>query len=171
MTTTQLSNLVDQTISVGLGEVKVSGDTTKYLACFGLGSCISLCCYDPVIKIAGMAHIVLPDNGSVAKDRTATKYAGVAVTVLMEEMSKKGALKSRLMVKLAGGAQMIQAAGFDSVLDMGRRNLESTRENLKNEGLRIVSEDIGGFRGRSVWLSVATGQILVRTASAEVKAL
>jgi chemotaxis protein CheD len=169
--TAQLASTVDQMISVGLGEVKISVDPQKYLACFGLGSCISLCCYDPVAKVAGMAHIVLPDSRSTGSDRTATKYADIATSVLLEDIVKEGASKSRLVVKLSGGAQMIQAPGFPNVLEMGKRNLESTRVNLEKEGLRILAEDVGGCQGRSVWLSVASGQVLVKTAGNEVRAL
>ncbi|MEE8413129.1 MAG: chemotaxis protein CheD [Dehalococcoidales bacterium] len=167
----QQSNSIDQTISVGLGEVTVSKDPLKNLACFGLGSCISLCACDPVAKVAGMAHIVLPQSKPGTGDRAATKYADIAVPILFEDMSKSGALKSNIIVKLVGGAQMIQTAGFSNILDMGNRNLEATRQVLKKEGVRITAEDIGGSQGRSVWLSVATGEVMVRTAGKELKKL
>ncbi len=171
MITTPQTNVSDQTISVGLGEVKVTTDSSSYLACFGLGSCICLCAYDPVAKVAGMAHIVLPESKSTEKDMTATKYADIAIPVLFEEMIKNGAVKSSVAVKLAGGAQMIQAPGFASILDMGKRNLEATRAVLKSEGVRIIGEDIGGSQGRSVWLSVITGEVAIRTAGKEHKKL
>lgn len=169
MTTTQQSTATDQTISVGLGEVKVTTDSSMYLACFGLGSCVCLCAYDPAAKVAGMAHIVLPESKSKEVDMTATKYADIAVPVLFEEMIKKGASKSNLIVKLAGAAQMIQAPGFASILDMGAKNLAATRTVLKSEGVRVKGEDIGGSKGRSVWLSVANGETMVRTAGREYK--
>ncbi len=171
MITTPQTSISDQIISVGLGEVKVTTDSSMYLACFGLGSCICLCAYDPVAKVAGMAHIVLPESKSTGKDMTATKYADIAIPVLFEEMIKSGSVKSNLVIKLAGGAQMIQAPGFASILDMGTRNLETTRKILKNEGLRIAAEDIGGSQGRSVWLSVITGEVAIRTAGKEHKKL
>ncbi len=171
MIATQQSSTSDQTISVGLGEVKVTTDSSMYLACFGLGSCICLCAHDPVAKVAGMAHIVLPESKSTEKNRTATKFADIAVPVLFEEMIKNGAVKSNLVVKLTGGAQMIQAPGFGSILDMGNKNLEATRAILKNEGVRIAAEEIGGSQGRSVWLSLATGETMVRTAGKERKKL
>ncbi|MEE8419721.1 MAG: chemotaxis protein CheD [Dehalococcoidales bacterium] len=166
MTTTQQTTASDQTISVGLGEVKVTSDASMYLACFGLGSCICLCAYDTAAKIAGMAHIVLPESKS-KEDMTATKYADIAVPVLFEEMIKKGASKSKLIIKLAGGAQMIQAPGFATILDMGAKNLVATRAALKSSAVRVSGEDIGGSKGRSVWLSVATGETMVRTAGRE----
>lgn len=171
MIATQQSNTSDQTISVGLGEVKVTTDSSMHLACFGLGSCICLCAYDPVAKVTGMAHIVLPESKSTEKDRAATKYADIAIPVLFDEMTRKRATKSNLVIKLTGGAQMIQAPGFASILDMGKRNLEATRAILKSEGVRIAAEDVGGSQGRSVWLSLATGETMVRTAGKEFKKL
>ncbi len=161
----------EHTITVGLGELSVTKDPLISLACFGLGSCINLCAYDPISKVAGMAHIVLPESNHSNQGMTAPKYADIAVPLLLEEMTRLGALKSRLVVKLAGGAQMIQAAGFVDTLDMGKRNLEMTRKALADENIRGSGEDIGGTQGRSVWLSVNSGKVMVRTAGKELKEL
>ncbi len=161
----------EQTITVGIGEFCVADDPLTFLACFGLGSCISLCAYDPVSKVAGMAHIVLPESNHSGHGSDQAKYADVAVPVLIEEMRKRGAVKSRLIVKLVGGAQMIQSPGFESVLDMGARNLEMTKKALSSEGIRPQASDTGGNQGRSVWLSAGSGEVMVRTAGREFKGL
>lgn len=165
-----LETITEQTIAVGLGEICVTNDPSKSLACFGVGSCISLCAYDPVSKVAGMAHIVLPESnhGSQAMH---PKYADIAIPQLLEEMCKHGAVKSRLVVKLAGGAQMITSAGFNDFLEMGARNLEMTKRALSKEGIRPSAADTGGNKGRSIWLSVNSGKVKVRTAGMEVKEL
>ena len=162
---------VDNTISVSLAEIKVSNDVSASLVCFGLGSCIGLCAYDPSVKIAGMAHIVLPKSKPEVKTENASKFADIAVPALLTEMYKQGASKQRLVVKLAGGAQMIQVLGFASTLEMGNKNIEATRQLLKSEGIRIAAEDVGGSHGRSVWLSVASGEVLIRTAGQGIKSL
>ena len=161
----------EQTISVGLGEVCVTKDPSTSLACFGLGSCISLCIYDPVSKVAGMAHIVLPKSNHSSPGKASAKYADIAIPLLLEEMYKHGAVKSRLVVKLAGGAQMIQAAGFNDTLEMGVKNLEMTRNILASEGIRLSAADTGGSQGRSVWLSAISGKVTVRTAGMEFREL
>jgi chemotaxis protein CheD len=161
----------DNNISVSLAEVKVSGDQSRQLVCYGLGSCIGLCVYDPGLKIAGMAHIVLPRSKPNTLTDSATKFADVAVPALFAEMYKLGAVKSRLVVKLAGGAQMIQVEGFGANLEMGNKNIEATRQVLKEEGVRIAAEDVGGSHGRSVWLAVASGEVMIRTAGQGIKAL
>jgi chemotaxis protein CheD len=161
----------DQTITVGIGEICVTEDPSTFLACFGLGSCIGLCAYDPTSRVAGMAHIVLPESNHGSPSGDQTKYADVAVPVLLEKMRKQGAIKSRLIVKLVGGAQMIQAPGFEDVLDMGARNLEMTNKTLNKEGIRPKATDAGGGQGRSVWLSAGSGEVMVRTAGKEYKML
>ncbi len=166
-----LTTTNEQTITVGLGELCVTKDTSTSLACFGLGSCISLCAYDPVSKVAGMAHIVLPESNHSGQRNASSKYADIAVPQLFEEMNRQGAIKSRLVVKLAGGAQMLQAAGFEDALEMGARNLEMTKKTLDSEGIRLSAADTGGGQGRSIWLSVDSGKVVVRTAGTKFKEL
>lgn len=167
----KLTSVNEETITVGLGEVSVTDNPSVSLACFGLGSCIGLCAYDPVAKVAGMAHIVLPESNHSGQGETSTKFAGVAVPVLLEEMRKLGALKSRLIVKLVGGAQMILSLEFDSSFEMGLRNLKMTKKALTIEGIRPVASDTGGNQGRTVWLYADSGRVMVRTAGQAAKEL
>ena len=160
-----------RTITVGLGEVCVTNDALTSLACFGLGSCIGLCAYDPVSKVAGLAHIVLPESNHGSQGQASAKYADVAVPLLLKKLCKQGAVKSRLVVKLVGGAKMLQAAGFSNTLDMGARNLEMTRKALVIEGIRVSSADTGGSQGRSLWLSADSGKVMVRIAGMEFREL
>jgi chemotaxis protein CheD len=171
MVTMIQQTMVDDIISVSLAELKLSADVSRYLVCYGLGSCIGLCAYDPVLKLAGMAHIVLPKSHPGTTTENGTKFADIAVPTLLGEMYKNGALKTRLVVKLAGGAQMIQIPGFNSNLEMGIKNIDATRQILRTEGIRIAAEDVGGSHGRSVWLSVSTGEVVIRTAGQIMKSL
>ena len=161
----------EQIITVGLGEVRVTKDPSAVLACFGLGSCIGVCAYDPVAKVGGMAHIVLPESNHGSPGRASAKHADVAIFLLLGEMCKHGAVKSRLVVKLVGGAQMLQAAGFNDVLEMGARNLEVTKRILASENIRPAAADTGGSQGRSVWLSADSGKVMVRRAGMELSEL
>ncbi len=159
----KLAPVIEETITVGLGDIFATDNPSISLACFGLGSCIGLCAYDPVARVAGMAHIVLP--ASIHKGQeTSTKFADVAVPALVKEMRKLGALKSRLVVKLVGGAQMILSADFDSSFEMGLRNLKMTQKALASEGIRTAASDTGGNQGRTVWLYADSGRVMVRTA-------
>lgn len=105
MTTTQLDTIV-----VGMGELQVSKDPHAVLTCLGLGSCIGFSSYDPVVKVAGMVHIVLPDSAGKTGVLPG-KFADTALPGLIVEMEKLGADKRRFLVKISGAAQMSLAAG------------------------------------------------------------
>jgi chemotaxis protein CheD len=146
----------------GLGDVHVSDDPDTSLECLGLGSCIGLCIYDPVARVAGMAHIVLPESNRGGNTTLPGKFADTAVPMLVQAMLRKGASKSRMVVKMAGGAQMLQALLGGAGIEMGARNIEMTLKALTNEGLRVSASDTGGNKGRSMWFEVGTGKVMVR---------
>jgi chemotaxis protein CheD len=150
-------------IMAGLGDVHVSDDPCASLECLGLGSCIGLCLYDPQARVGGMAHIVLPESNREREGSTLLpgKYADTAIPMLLQMMIRKGASKSRLVVKMAGGAQMLQSLGGAGI-EMGARNIEMTRKALAKEGLGITACDTGGNKGRSLWLEVGTGRVMVK---------
>lgn len=154
-------------IAVGLEEIRVSSDPKVVLACLGLGSCIALSGYDPVSRVGGMAHIVLPDSGGKDKDALPGKYADTGIPRLIEDMKAAGALKSRINIKMAGGARIFANVKEGGLLDIGFRNLAAVREILAANGLEIKGENTGGTYGRSLLLSVATGLVRVTSAMRE----
>lgn len=160
----------DAVIVVGLGELRVSRDPASVLACLGLGSCIGLCAYDPVARVAGMVHIVLP--ASEGKDGpNASRYADVGVPALLEELKKLGALSLRLVVKLAGGAQMSKAPGHQATFQIGARNYTAVQDVLALHRIAVAAVDVGGSRGRTFKLYVESGRATVTTVGLESKEL
>jgi chemotaxis protein CheD len=157
-------------IVVGLGEVQISRDPAAVLTCLGLGSCIGLSAYDPVSRVAGMAHIVLPasdgKNGPLA-----SRYADVAVPALLEELRKLGALSLRLVVKLAGGAQMSKSPGHQATFQIGERNYTAVQGVLSQHRIAVAKMDVGGNRGRTMRLYVESGRATVTTVGLESKEL
>jgi chemotaxis protein CheD len=160
----------EEIIVVGLGEMAISKDPEAILTCLGLGSCIALCAYDPVNKVGGMVHIVLPQNSGTPDDSPA-KYADTAVPLLLQEMAKSSASKSRLIVKLVGGAQMSLAPGLKGVFNTGERNVEMVIAALNKEHIAVSASDIGGNKGRTVQLFPATGRLTVKSAGSEIRDL
>jgi chemotaxis protein CheD len=151
-------------ISVGMGEIRVSSDPDTVLSCLGLGSCIALCAYDPVAKVSGLAHIVLPECNRNTEINAPGKFATTAVPSLIDQMTQLGARANRLVIKLTGGAQMIQSDSFNLVIQIGQRNIEKTKQALARVNLSISAEDLGGNQGRSVWLYTDSGRITTKTA-------
>ena len=158
------------TIIVGLGEVKISEDPESVLACLGLGSCVAISMFDPVAKIGGMAHVVLPASHGKTGDRAA-RYADVAVPLLLKKMRERGAKDSSLVINLAGGAQMSLAPGMGTAFKIGEENVTAVHAALAAEGLQPKAVDTGGHNGRTMRLFIASGKAMLASASEESREL
>lgn len=143
-------------IPVGMGEVRVLRGPEGMLFCLGLGSCVSVCAYDPVTRVGGMAHIVLPSARGTPGGAPG-RYADTGVPHLLQEMVRQGAHLQRLVVKLAGGACISPCGPFR----VGEENVEAVRRALALWGLRPAGEDVGGSWGRTVCLYLDTGRVTV----------
>jgi chemotaxis protein CheD len=128
-----------------------------------LGSCISACVRDPVLRIGGMNHFMLPEditNGSSSWHDPAvglsTRYGSFAMESLINDLMKLGAQRQRLEVKLTGGGRVLA-----SMTDVGARNIEFARRWLQLEGLSIAGEDVGDTHPRRVLYFPATGRVLM----------
>ncbi len=121
-----------------------------------LGSCIGIALYDPVAKIGGLGHVILPNSreGSGGPG----KFADTAVDLLLSDLNETGANGKCVRAKIAGGAAMF---GGDSLASLGRRNAEAVRDRLSHHGIRLVAEAIGGTKGRKMCLDPATGNVRV----------
>lgn len=156
------------TLMVGLGEIKVTKDPTEILTCLGLGSCIGICAFDPISKVAGMAHIVLPSSAGVT-GKVSPKYADIGVPALLEEVSKQGGSTSRMIIKISGGAQMSLAGGHGNAFQIGAKNTAVVKEILASQHLKIKGEDTGGNHGRTMRFYLETGKTVVTTAGKETR--
>lgn len=157
-------------IAVGLGKLEVSARPGDVLCALGLGSCIGLVMADPRAGVAGLAHIMLP-AARRPDEPLPGKYADTAVPALLAAVGALGANRRRLIVKAAGGAQMFAAGSGARALAVGERNEEAVREALAAAGLRLLAADIGGGRGRTLRVDVASGAVSVRTVGAVAQSL
>lgn len=153
-------------VLVGMADLQVQKGGGLF-TCVGLGSCIGFCALDPVTSVAGVVHVMLPeafDRNNVDK---IGKFADTGVPELLRQMEKQGAVLRRLNVALIGGAQVFKfgAPGAMPKMDVGLRNIEAVRSEVKKSNLKIVGEDVGGSLGRTLNLDISTGQIRVRTVS------
>jgi chemotaxis protein CheD len=151
-------------IDVGIGEIKISRNPAAVLVAYGVGSCISVCVHDPFVRIAGMAHVLLPKSDSEGRGKKSTIYADVAVPELLRRMKDRGALKRRMKVKLAGGARVVKPLG-----DIGKRNADEIIRILDEADTEIEFMDVGGNHGRTIRFFVATGEMVVSSARRPVK--
>ncbi|HWO77979.1 MAG TPA: chemotaxis protein CheD [Bacillus sp. (in: firmicutes)] len=156
-------NNAELLVKVGIADMKL-GQAPQILRTTGLGSCVGLVLYDERLKIAGMAHVMLPDS-SLAKAGTShmAKYADTAVPSLLAGLLEKGARQLSIKAKLAGGAQMFEYAGANELMRIGARNIEAVKNQLNSLKLPIVAEDTGGTNGRTIDFVIETGVLLVKT--------
>lgn len=125
-----------------------------------LGSCVAACIRDPILCIGGMNHFLLPDTTDKSVSGIAnesTRYGVFAMEKLVNELLKRGAVKSRLEVKLFGGANVTDNSAL-----IGFKNVAFIKEYVKNEGLRVVSEDLGGDQPRRIHYYTDTGKVMMR---------
>ncbi|HHU82661.1 MAG TPA: chemotaxis protein CheD [Firmicutes bacterium] len=152
-------------IRVGMSEIAISR-TPDVLVAIGLGSCVGVCFYDPLLKCGGMAHVMLPDSvqilGAGAEITKPGKFVDTALPELLKKLTELGALPSRLEVKIAGGAQMFCFNGDTDRMLIGPRNVEATEQLLTSLDLKLAGKNTGGNHGRSVRFDLATGMVTVK---------
>ncbi len=157
---------MEKKIKVGMADLKVATEPDK-LVTLGLGSCVGIALYDFKTKVGGLAHIMLPDSKQARKgDVNAAKYADTALSVLVDEMKKKGVSKQRIVAKIAGGAQMFKFNnGASDIMRVGTRNIEAVKKGLAEYRIPITAEDTGGNFGRTIELDTKTGSLFIKTIS------
>lgn len=129
----------------------------------GLGSCVGIALYDPITKIGGLAHVMLPDSTQIRNNDNKAKFADTGTIQLIEEMVKIGANKNRLVAKLAGGAQMFSFQQTSDLMRIGERNVIATKAILKEIGIPILAEDTGANYGRTIELHTKDGVLVVKS--------
>ncbi|SIO03095.1 chemotaxis protein CheD [Rhodovulum sp. ES.010] len=131
------------------GEYRISREPDTVLSTV-LGSCVSACLFDPVAGVGGMNHFLLPGDTSARSSEL--KYGAMAMELLINELLKAGALRSRMQAKLFGGARVSAAFG-----DIGEKNVIFARSYMAREGFDVVSESLGGLQARRLHFRPATG--------------
>jgi chemotaxis protein CheD len=159
-----------ESIVVGLGELKVTHSTSVVFSCLGIGSCIAVCVYDNLYRVGGMAHVVLPHCDGTPGNNIG-KYADTSVPLLIDEVVKHGGNRSRLTIKIAGGAQMSLAPGLKNTFKTGERNLDEVKAAINRQGLTLAAAEVGGNKGRTVRMFINTGRITVKATGGEERDL
>lgn len=149
-------------LTVGMGEIHIVRGVGNVLTALGLGSCIAVCLYDPLTRVAGMAHVVLPRSQADKAGELPGKFADLAVPTMVRQMVEQGASASRLKAAIAGGAQLFQF-GVSNSLDVGARNAEAVVAALRAAGIPLIAKDVGGNVGRTLRMTSDNGLVVVRT--------
>ena len=161
-----------------IGDIVVSDSPEDVLIAYGLGSCVAVCLYDPVAKVGGMLHSLLPTapNGSVNGSNPG-KFVDQGVPLLVDSLLTLGGKRTRLIATLVGGAQLLSAQGskavpiFNGRLKVGMANVLTAEVALQALGMRIQARATGGHIGRTVRLYLTDGRVTVKTLEHEERVL
>ena len=149
-------------IRVGMADYKVGRGPATIIS-YGLGSCIGISMYDPQAKVGGLLHIMLPDSKQSRASENPAKFADTGLPLMLGDLLQLGASRSRLVAKMAGGAQMFAFANATDIMRVGLRNAEAAKKILQELKIRLLAEDTGGTYGRTVQIDLETGIYRVKT--------
>lgn len=151
-----------EVIKVGMADLAVCGGDDA-VTTLGLGSCIGIAIRDPGTGIGGLVHIMLPDSTEIRNNGNRPKFADTGIEDLVSEIVKKGGTRSRLVAKIAGGAQMFAFGSKSDMIRIGERNALSSKKKLSEMNIPLLAEDTGATYGRTVVFYPKTGDYVIRS--------
>ena len=157
-------------IKVGMADLNVCASPDTIIT-LGLGSCVGVVLWDPVLKVCGMVHVMLPDSRAISNNSNLAKFADTGVDECLRLGIEKGAKKERLVSKIAGGAQMFSLNTSNTMLRIGDRNVEAVIAKLKELNIPLLAQDTGENYGRTVIFHPETGEYVIRAIGKEPKSI
>ncbi len=146
-------------IKVLIGEVSLTRPPNLLQSV--LGSCVGVVVYDQEARLAGMAHVLLPDSRGSTAGKLPGKFADLAVSCLFSGLSELGARRERMLAKFAGGSRMFAKAMSYDKNDIGESNVKAVRMALEAHRIKLVAFDAGGVGGRKVEFNLSTLELSI----------
>jgi chemotaxis protein CheD len=149
-------------IIVGVADLKVTNRSEVVLATHALGSCIGVAVYDPAAGVGGVLHYMLPESSldPAKAQEIPGMFADTGIPSLFRECYRLGAAKPRMIVKVAGGSQVL---GGGDHFNIGKRNYAALRKIFLRNQVMIDGEDVGGTTARSLFMDMASGQVWIKS--------
>ena len=159
---------MSEIIKVGMADFKIASPPSSLIT-MGLGSCVAVALRDPVTKVGGLIHVMLPDSKAIRGEHAnLAKFADTGIAQLIKAMEDAGARKSRLTAKLAGGATMFTVSQTCNWSMIGDRNVEACRKILAEYRIPILAESTGQNYGRTVTFYPESGGYHVKAVGREL---
>jgi len=156
------------TYTARIGDIVV-GKAPDKLEALALGSCVAIALYDPQNKIGSLSHVLLPKSSDFKEVDKIGKYADTAVPEAIKLTTSKGANRTRLKAKIAGGAKMFEMTGINRLtVDVGSRNVDAVKKHLKENDIPIVANDTGKNYGRTVSFDLETSVFTIRQGAKKI---
>ena len=157
-----------ETIKVGIADMNVVLPPDAIMT-IGLGSCVGIAIRDKTSKIGGLVHIMLPSSLEVKSKANIAKFADTGIPELVKRLEAKGAMRSRMVAKIAGGARMFAFQSKSELSAVGERNVEATKKVLAELRIPIIAEDTGENYGRTVTFFPETGDYEIKAVGKPLK--
>ena len=148
-------------IVVGVSDLKVSNEAEAVLVTYSLGSCIGVAVYDPIVKVAGLLHFMLPDS-SLDRNKAQSNpcmFADTGLPSLFKTAYALGAQKKQMKVLVVGGSQVLDQDGY---FNIGKRNHTAVRKIFWKNNVMIDYEDVGGNNNRTIGMAVRDGRTTLK---------
>ena len=155
-------------VVVGVGDMGVSNNPEDILVTYSLSSCIGLAIYDPIAKVGGILHYMLPESSLDGRkaEKNPYMFGDTGIPLLFKEAYKLGAQKGRLKIMVVGGAQILDQKGL---FNIGKRNYTILRKMFWKNNVMTDFEDVGGNINRTLKLEIKTGQAWLKISGMGVK--
>ena len=155
-------------VVVGVGDMKVSNNPEDILVTYSLSSCIGLAIYDPIVKVGGILHYMLPESSLDGRkaEKNPYMFGDTGILLLFKEAYKLGAKKGRLKILVVGGSQILDQKGL---FNIGKRNYTILRKMFWKNNVMTDFEDVGGNSNRTLKLEIQTGQAWLKISGMGVR--
>ena len=149
---------------MGVADMKISAKTGDLIITHALGSCLGIAVHDPVACVGGLLHVMLPLSSidPAKAERNPSMFVDTGFPELLNECFNTGALRRRLEIRVAGGANSWNREE-DDLFQIGKRNLIVLRKLLWKNGLLLKSHDVGGSNSRTMTLEIGTGIVTIKS--------
>ena len=157
-------------IKVGMADLKIC-KVPDGLTTLGLGSCVGVAIRDPLSNVGGLAHVMLPDSTTIRDNSNKSKFADTGVEELVRQMVMAGASQSRMVAKIAGGAQMFAFQSKNTLVRVGENNIAAVKKKLAQLNIPLLAEDTGANYGRTVIFYPETGDLVIKAVGKDEKVI
>lgn len=158
-----------RSVVVAQGELRVSDEPLEFLITYALGSCLGVAVYDPVARVGGLLHAMLPRSEIDVKkaQEQPALFVESGIPALFRACYAAGARKERLIVRIAGAGN-VMSTEHDN-FEIGKRNLLMARQLFWHNSVLVRSQDVGGSESRTMSLHVGSGEVLIRKPGGSIK--
>jgi chemotaxis protein CheD len=150
---------------VGVADMRVSPQPGDVIVAYGLGSCLGVAAYDPVARVGGLLHVMMPASTTNPEKARTNPYMFVdtGVPAFLGSLQAAGASRSRCQWKVAGGA-MLSSTDYFAI---GKKNYIALKNVFWKAGILIDAADVGGSTARTMHVDVGSGRVWLSHGSAE----